>query len=210
MEPLELPRISALLLRMGAAAVLAAAIAFRPWMGRRWGRRGSAAQKQTQTLIAVAAALTVTVVGDSTARAFGLVGLGAFIRFRSGLKDPQDAAAMFMAIGIGMAAGLGAIWLAVSATAFFAAVLLVFDLRGSGGLRLVVVRVDAPQPLVVAGALAAAYPGARVMEVGEGAGLVRAELCLPENSDAREVQARLQSQGITGIRSVALDPGKNS
>ena len=49
----------------------------------------------------------VVVIGDNVARAFGLVGLGSFIRFRSGISDPRDAAVMFVMIGIGMACGLG-------------------------------------------------------------------------------------------------------
>ena len=49
----------------------------------------------------------VVVIGQSTARAFGLVGLGGFIRFRSGIKDTRDAAVMFVMIGIGMACGAG-------------------------------------------------------------------------------------------------------
>src|SRR6476620_12148051 len=73
---------------------------------------------QAQTLIAVAGALMVVVIGHSTARAFGLVGLGGFIRFRSGIKDTRDAAVMFIMIGLGMACGLGAVTMAVVATPF--------------------------------------------------------------------------------------------
>ena len=62
---------------------------------------------QAQTLIAIAGALMVVVIGQNTARAFGLVGLGGFIRFRSGIKDTRDAAVMFVMIGIGMACGAG-------------------------------------------------------------------------------------------------------
>ncbi len=69
----------------------------------------------------------VAVIGDSMARAFGLVGLGAFIRFRSGIKDPRDAAVMFVMIGIGMACGLGAVPIAVVATLFVTVVLAMFD-----------------------------------------------------------------------------------
>ena len=97
-----------ILIRLVIASALGASVAYRWW---RWlmpntlpPARESA---QAQTLIAVAGALMVAVIGDSMARAFGLVGLGAFIRFRSGIKDPRDAAVMFVMIGIGMACGLG-------------------------------------------------------------------------------------------------------
>ena len=54
----------------------------------------------------MAGALLVVVIGDSLARAFGLVGLGTFIRFRAGVKDPRDVAILFVMIGVGMACGL--------------------------------------------------------------------------------------------------------
>ena len=38
---------------------------------------------QAQTLMAAAGSVMIVVLGDHPARAFGLVGLGAFIRFRS-------------------------------------------------------------------------------------------------------------------------------
>src|SRR5581483_5195643 len=91
-----------ILVRMAIAALLGAWVAYRSW--RRLMRQTlppSRESSQAQTLIAVAGALMVAVIGDSMARAFGLVGLGAFIRFRSGIKDPRDAAVMFVMIGIG-------------------------------------------------------------------------------------------------------------
>src|SRR4029078_10651891 len=91
---------------------------------------------QAQTLIAIAGALMVVVIGQSTARAFGLFGLGGFIRFRSGIKDTRDAAVMFVMIGIGMACGLGAIPMAAVATLFASIVLAIFDLRPRARPRL--------------------------------------------------------------------------
>jgi hypothetical protein len=82
---------------------------------------------QAQTLIAIAGALMVVVIGNNAARAFGLVGLGGFIRFRSGIKDTRDAAVMFVMIGIGMACGVGAVPLAMVATLFASVVLTIFD-----------------------------------------------------------------------------------
>jgi hypothetical protein len=57
----------------------------------------------------VASAMVVVVIGDSLARAFGVVGLGSFIRFRSAIKDPRDVVSFFLAIGTGMACGLGSV-----------------------------------------------------------------------------------------------------
>jgi len=54
---------------------------------------------------------------DSLARAFGLVGVVAAVRFRNTLKDTKDAVYVFLAIGIGMGCGLRvyhvAAWLSI-------------------------------------------------------------------------------------------------
>lgn len=65
---------------------------------------------KAQVLVTMAGALLVVVIGNdegASARAFGLLGLGSFIRFRSALKSPADTAILFLLIGIGMACGVG-------------------------------------------------------------------------------------------------------
>jgi len=65
---------------------------------------------KAQVLVTMAGALLVVVIGDgegASARAFGLLGLGSFIRFRSALKSPADTAILFLLIGVGMACGVG-------------------------------------------------------------------------------------------------------
>src|SRR5262245_60837267 len=113
-----------ILVRLVCAAVLGSVIAYRIW--RRAIPTALPATRETaqaQVLIAVAGALIISVIGDSTARAFGLVGLGGFIRFRSGIKDPREAAVMFIMIGIGMACGHGSLPLALVTTVFAGAIL---------------------------------------------------------------------------------------
>lgn len=100
------------------AALLGAAIAFHPRRRPRpldEERQGTA---RSQILMAVASALMVQVIGDSMARAFGLVGLGSSIRFRTDVRSPVDAAVLFLSIGIGMATGMSEYRLALVATAF--------------------------------------------------------------------------------------------
>lgn len=103
--------------RMAVAAGLAGLVAFRPWrrlMKWHFERPESGAQ----VLIAVAGGVMTAVIGDNVALAFALVGLGGFIRFRSGIKDPREAGVMFLMIGIGMACGTGMMPVALTATAF--------------------------------------------------------------------------------------------
>lgn len=106
--------------RLLAAVALGGLLVWRPWQRR---GRPKAEIAQTQLLMCVAAALIVAVIGDSVARAFGVVGLGGFIRFRTGIKDPRDAAVLFLLIGVGMAAGLGMYELAAASASLVALIL---------------------------------------------------------------------------------------
>jgi hypothetical protein len=97
--------IPVLLVRLGCAIVLGTVIAWRPF-----SRRPIKVEvKHALLIMTVAATMVVIVIGDSLARAFGVVGLGSFIRFRSSIKDPRDVTLFFLAIGTGMACGLGAV-----------------------------------------------------------------------------------------------------
>lgn len=112
--------------RLGMAAVLATVIAYRPWRYfMPWYFEPT--ESGAQVLIAVAGALMTSVIGNNVALAFGLVGLGGFIRFRSGIKDPREAGVMFLMIGIGMACGIGRMPLALVAVACGAVLLTSLD-----------------------------------------------------------------------------------
>ena len=74
----------------------------------RWTRpRKKYSQSFAHTLlvIPVSIALVVFLVKGSLALAFSLAGIVAAVRFRTSLDEPIDAVYMFMAIGIGLAAG---------------------------------------------------------------------------------------------------------
>ena len=152
----------------------------------------------------------VVVIGQSAARAFGLVGLGGFIRFRSGIKDTRDAAVMFVMIGIGMACGAG---------------------RGPDGGRGDVVRERRAGDLrrrpprapahdegldpcdASRGAawerIRLAFPGARVLELPgpatDQAGKLVMETALADDMDAAGVMRLLQDKQVPGINSVSID-----
>src|SRR5687768_15707998 len=74
--------------RMLVAVAIGAALATRPWRFLMRRALPKADMIQAQVLLCTAAAVITAVIGDSVAKAFGLVGLGGFVRFRSGLKDP--------------------------------------------------------------------------------------------------------------------------
>ncbi|HZI14949.1 MAG TPA: DUF4956 domain-containing protein [Myxococcus sp.] len=119
--------IAEMLPRMLAAALIGAVLSLRPWRLVTKRPLPKAEMIQAQVLLCAAAAVITAVIGDSVAKAFGLVGLGGFVRFRSGLKDPRDAAILFLMIGLGMACGHGSLVLAGVGTVFVAVLLIVLD-----------------------------------------------------------------------------------
>lgn len=119
--------IGALLPRLVAAALIGALLSSRPWRRVLGKPLPKLEMVQAQILLCAAAAVITAVIGNSVAKAFGLVGLGGFVRFRSGLKDPRDAAILFLVIGLGMACGHGNLVVALVGTGFVAVLLLVLD-----------------------------------------------------------------------------------
>jgi uncharacterized membrane protein YhiD involved in acid resistance len=111
--------------RLPLAAMLGALLALRP------RRAGTPARKpavvQTQVILAVMGALVMIVVGASLARAFGVVGIAGLIRYRAKVDDPKDAGVMLAGLGVGLASGVGLVWLATLATAFLLALLWVLE-----------------------------------------------------------------------------------
>ena len=124
--------VALLLPRLLAALVIGVLVALRPWRLLTGKPLPRPEMVQAQLLLCAAAAIITIVIGDSVAKAFGLVGLGSFVRFRSGLKDPRDAAILFLLIGLGMACGHGAIAMALAGAVFVSVLLAALDLfKGS-------------------------------------------------------------------------------
>ena len=187
--PMSAGDLESLFLRMALATLLGACVAYRIWRPLMpFTSPPSTQGAQTQTMIAAAGALMVVVIGDNVARAFGLVGLGSFIRFRSGISDPRDAAVMFVMIGIGMACGLGLPIMAIAGTVFVCVLLIVFDATSR---RRSVVTITAEDPQAAWPLVASAFPGARALEVssnrpelGKDSSRLVVELDLPATTDA--------------------------
>ena len=91
------------------ALILAFAVTLPITWVYRWTRtrkKYSQAFAHTLLMVPIAIALVVFLVKGSLALAFSLAGIVAAVRFRTSLDEPQDAVYMFMAIGIGLAAGI--------------------------------------------------------------------------------------------------------
>jgi hypothetical protein len=78
-------------------------------------------QSLVNTIIVLPMVVTgiVIIVQNSLALAFSLAGIAGAVRFRNSLKSSGDALFILLAVGTGLAAGIGAIELAVVISIFF-------------------------------------------------------------------------------------------
>lgn len=88
---------------------------------------------QSLILMTLITSLVIMIIGDSLARAFGLVGAMSIIRFRTAVKDTVDILFIFFALTAGLAAGAGAHRLAVLGTLSIGAVTYLLARYSTGG-----------------------------------------------------------------------------
>lgn len=104
----------------------------------------------TLVLLAVLIALVMMVIGDNLARAFGLAGALAIVRFRTVVEDTRDTAFVMFAVVSGMAAGTGYVLGPIACTPVILLAAWLFRRRLSfGGVQLVslVVRMSPGKPI---------------------------------------------------------------
>jgi uncharacterized membrane protein YhiD involved in acid resistance len=115
-------------LRLLLAALLGAALAYRP-------RRRVLTMKrnpyviQTQILLAVVASALMIIVGDNAARAFGIFAAVSLVRFRTNIRDPKEITVLLISLAIGLATGVGRWDLALVLALFSFLLLWVLELR---------------------------------------------------------------------------------
>ena len=90
---------------------------------------------QTIVLLPVIVTSIVIVVHNSLALAFALAGIAAGVQFRNALKSPGDVLFILLAIGIGLAAGIGAVELAIVASIAFNYIFLALWMTDYGHRR---------------------------------------------------------------------------
>jgi uncharacterized membrane protein YhiD involved in acid resistance len=112
--------LATLVLRLLLAALLGTALAFRP---RRSVIKRNIYVAQTQILLAVVASALMIIVGDNTARAFGIFAAVSVVRFRTNIRDPKEVTVLLISLAMGLATGVGRWDLAV-VLAIFALLLL--------------------------------------------------------------------------------------
>jgi anti-anti-sigma factor len=100
--------------------------------------------QHAQVLLCVSGALVMMIINDNVARAFGIAGAAAIIRFRTPVEDPKDITILFLLMALGMSTGLGAFAIASAGTAFLCVFLFVLQYVGAGQRRIMMVEIGAP------------------------------------------------------------------
>ncbi len=117
-----------LTLRLLLAALLGAALAFRP-RKRILTLKRNPYVSQTQILLAVVAAALMIIVGDNAARAFGIFAAVSLVRFRTNIRDPKEITVLLISLALGLAAGFGRWDLALVLALFSLIVLWLLEWR---------------------------------------------------------------------------------
>lgn len=115
------------LLCLFVAAVLGALLAFRP--RRAGGPPRVAHVTQSQIMMAIVGSLVMLIVGASLARAFAIAGTAGLVRYRAKIDDPKDASVMLACLAIGLASGVGLLYLATAGAFFIIGVLWLLEWR---------------------------------------------------------------------------------
>ena len=106
-------------------------------------RGNSRSMEQAQMLLCMSGALMMIIIGNSLARAFGIAGAASIIRFRTPVDDPKDVTILFLLMGLGMSAGLGAFAVAGLGTAFLCLTLVALDVMAKQQTRVMSVEIVA-------------------------------------------------------------------
>jgi hypothetical protein len=169
---------------------------------------------QAQVLLCVAGAMVMVIIGNSAARAFGVLGAAGMIRFRTPVEDPKDTTILFLLVGLGMACGAGLVEVAGLGAAFVCLVLVVLDRFGEARARAMVLSVvasgnDFPVEHVhrVLGANVDHYEAREVINGAEA--IVRFNVIMTAHTPIGWLSQELMAGGSAGLKSVSWsEPSK--
>ncbi len=170
---------------------------------------------QAQVLLCIAGALMMIIIGNSVARAFGIAGAASIIRFRTPVEDARDITILFILMGLGMAAGLGALAVAGMGTLFLCAMIPILNIFSSERPRTMMVEIisedrDFPTAhvhhvFVVNGILF------EPREVSQGDEATAKYLTTLKPTDSlEELSSQLMGDGKKGIKNVSWSPPKRA
>ncbi len=169
--------------------------------------------EQAQTLLCVSGAMMMIIIGNSLARAFGIAGAAGIVRFRTPVDDPKDVTILFLLMGLGMAAGLGALAVAGLGTAFLCITLLVLDRLATQKARVMSVEMSAPGRQFPTSRVEGVFVRNQVVfeprEISQGKNdiTVKYHTWLDPRASLDELSAQLMAEGM-GVDSVSWDQVK--
>ena len=129
----------AMLLRMGAAAVIAGFI----FLSYQLSHDGSIYSKKFNVSLVALTMITATVmivIGNNIALSLGMVGALSIVRFRTAIKDSRDTVYIFWTIVVGICCGAGEYLVAGVGSAFVFVMLLLFGRIRSDNRILLILR----------------------------------------------------------------------
>lgn len=169
---------------------------------------------QSYVLLCVAGALTMTMIGDSLPRAFGVAGAASIVRFRTPIDDPRDGTALFLLMGLGMACGVGSYGIAIVGTLFMAGCLMVLSRQAGGEMpRSMRVAVIAEGSAYPAQHISRVFSDHRItaepLEISHGEQtIIRYKAVLNGHRELELVSQCLLGNGDSGIKSVSWEAPK--
>ena len=176
-------------------------------------RQSNPAMDQAQVLLCISGAMMMIIIGNNLARAFGIAGAASIIRFRTPVEDARDITVLFLLMGLGMAAGLGALAVAGLGTLFLCVMIPLLNMFSSERPRQMMVEIVAEER---------EFPTAHVhhvfavngilfepREVSQGEEATAKYLTTLKPTDALEdLNAQLMGDGKKGIKNVSWSPPK--
>jgi anti-anti-sigma factor len=178
-------------------------------------KNANPALDQAQVLLCISGAIMMIIIGNSVARAFGIAGAASIIRFRTPVEDARDITILFILMGLGMAAGLGALAVAGLGTLFLCAMIPILNVFSSERPRQMLVEIVAEERN---------FPVAHVhhvfavngitfepREVSQGDEATAKYLTTLKTTDSLEdLSAQLMGDGKKGLKNVSWSPPKRA
>ena len=168
---------------------------------------------QAQVLLCISGALMMIIIGNSVARAFGIAGAASIIRFRTPVEDARDITILFILMGLGMAAGLGALAVAGLGTLFLCAMIPLLSLFSSERPRQMMVEIVAQERDFPTAHVHQVFAVNDILfeprEVSQGDEATAKYLTTLKPTDSLEdLSAQLMGDGKKGIKNVSWSPPK--
>lgn len=178
-------------------------------------RQRNQSLEHAKVLLCIAGALMMLIIGDSIARAFGIAGAAAIIRFRTPVEDAKEITLLFLLMGLGMMCGLGSFAAAGVSTAFICLFLVGLERFGADRPRTMMVEVTAKTRDFPAAEIETIFTLNRIQferrEVSQGEKTVgRYYTVLDPRCSLQDISDQLLGDGSTSIKSIVWEPPKKS